>query len=111
MKKSKKSIYVRYEFSNEAGRPEGGDVLKFSSLKDIQEMTADILKVAQTDNVTVNLTIGQEIPFFGFLKKVGMSRKTVEKEMIDLDAVMAPIQDLPAKQKAPTKKKAKSAKK
>src|SRR4051794_24930458 len=79
MKKSKSSIYVRYEFSSESGNPEGGDILQMNSMADIQEMVAEILKVAHSDQVTVNLTIGQEAPFFGFLKKVGMSQKSIEK--------------------------------
>ena len=50
MKKSSAPIYIRYEFSNKSGTPEGGDVFQFSSMSEVYEMTADILKVAQSDH-------------------------------------------------------------
>ena len=97
----KNPVYIRYEFSNKSGKPEGGDIFQFSSMSEIQEMEAEILQVTQSDQVAVNLTIGHEKPFFGFLKNVGMSRKDAEKEIVDPD--LAPVQS-PKKQ---TKKKAK----
>jgi hypothetical protein len=111
-KKNKSTIYFRYEFSDETGRPEGGDVFQFGSLNKVQEMAAEILKVAQSDQVTVNLTIGTEGSFFGFLKNVGLSRQDVEKEMVQAD--MAPMKKAKTKatkktasKKSVTKKKAK----
>ena len=108
MKKSKNPIYVRYEFSDENGNPEGGDVFEFSSMKGVLEMTTDILKVANSDGIAVNLSIGEEKPFFGFLKKVGMDRKAVEKEMVALDLVSAPAPEKSAKKKVKTQPKAKT---
>lgn len=105
MKKSKTAIYCRYEFSNETGTPEGGDIFKFSSLKEVQEMASEIIKVAQDDAVTVNITMGGEKPFFGFLKKLGMSQQDIQKEMVDRDL----LDPAPAKKKA-SKKKASPAK-
>ena len=104
MKKPKSPIYFRYEFSDEAGLPEGGDVFQFASMTDVEEMTQKILKVAKSDQVAVNLTIGHEGPFFGFLDKVGMSRKDVEEEMADL--ALAPVG---SQKKSPKKKSAKKA--
>src|SRR5690242_4934426 len=104
MKKSKNTIYVRYEFSSESGSPEGGDILQFTSEKDVQEMVAEILGVSHSDRVTVNLTIGEKTPFFGFLKKVGMSKESIEKEMVDLDKVSLPKQKKSAKKKVKAKK-------
>jgi hypothetical protein len=90
MKKLKTTVYVRYEFSNEAGHPEGGDILKFSSVKDVQDFTSEILAVANGDEVTVNLTVGTEKPFFGFLKAAGMNREDAEKEMVNQDEFALP---------------------
>jgi hypothetical protein len=106
MKKAKGTIYFRYEFSNEAGSPEGGDIFQFSTLTEVQEMTTEILKVAQSDNVAINLTIGEEKPFFGFLKKVGMSRQDVEKEIVDED--FSPSSSEKKASKKPSKKKSAS---
>lgn len=85
MKKNKSSIFLRYEFSDESGLPEGGDIFRLSSMSKVQEMTAEIIKVANSDGVTVNLTIGGETPFYGFLKNVGVSRQDAEKELVDHD--------------------------
>jgi hypothetical protein len=81
MKKTKKTIYVRYEFSDESGRLEGGDIFEFSNLKLAQEFMSEAAKVAYDDCVAVNFTFGEEKPFFGFLKMVGISRKEAEAEM------------------------------
>ena len=112
MKKNKNTIYLRYEFSDETGRPEGGDVFQYDTLNKAQEMAAEIFKVAQSDQVTVNLTIGTESSFFGFLENVGLSRADVEKEMVEAD--MEPMKKVKAKaaskktsKKSATKKKAK----
>ena len=106
MKKAQSTIYVRYEFSDEKGTPEGGDVFQFTTMNDVLKMTADILKVAHSDGVAVNLTIGEETSFFGFLNEVGMNRKAVEKEMVALDLTSAPKKT--AKTEKTTKKKAKT---
>jgi hypothetical protein len=110
MKKSKNTMYIRYEFSNESGTPEGGDVFEFSSIQDIQEMASEIIEVAQKDKVSVNLTIGGEKPFFGFLKSVGLSREHVEAEIVQADDMPPAIQDKKTtkKQKSAAKSAAKS---
>jgi hypothetical protein len=98
MKKTKSPIFFRYEFSDETGSPEGGDVFQYESPAKVQSMVKQILKVAHSDQVTVNLTIGFEKPFFGFLKNSGLSRQDIEKEMVRLEA-------LTKKPKASKKKK------
>ena len=105
MKKAKNPVYFRYEFSDEKGRPEGGDIFEFPSFKSALEMAADILKVAQGDEVAVNLTVGTEKPFFGYLANSGLSRKAAEKEMVNQEVLAAPAKAKPAKNKAPAKKK------
>jgi|GEM_PF-2922528 len=104
MKKNKGSIYFRYEFSDEQGHPEGGDIMEFASVKKAQEMANEILSVANSDQVTVNLTIGREKPFFGFLKTAGLSRKDLAHEMVNMTI-------LPTKNSAKKKSTAKSVKK
>jgi hypothetical protein len=104
MKKSKNSVYIRYEFSNKAGTPEGGDIFEFTTLSEVQEMVSEVLKVAQIDDVAVNLTIGGKKPFYGFLKKSGMGREQIDSEIVEVD--MAPIAKA-----SPAPKKAKKAKK
>lgn len=114
MKKAKSPIYFRYEFSDEAGMPEGGDIFKLGSMKELQEMVSEILKVAHSDNVAVNLTIGEQTPFIGFLKKAGMSKEDIAQEQVEENPSIA----LPSKgssKKSPkktstskTKKKKKS---
>ena len=117
-KTSKASTFFRYEFSDESGRREGGDIFEFATLAEVQSMTAEILKVAQSDKVAVNLTIGGEGPFFGFLKNVGMSRKDAEKEFVDRDLAPVAAGKAPGANKAgkktgakktPAKKSAKAA--
>jgi hypothetical protein len=72
MKKTKSPIYIRYEFSDETGCPEGADVLEVGSMKKIQELTAEILKVAHSDGVAVSLTVGENKPFFTYLENSGV---------------------------------------
>lgn len=108
--KNKNSVYIRYEFSNKTGTPEGGDIFEFTTLSEVQEMVSEILKVAQIDDVAVNLTIGGKKPFYGFLKKSGMSSEQIDGEMVEVDAPIAEVAAAPAKSKK-TKKAKKSAKK
>jgi hypothetical protein len=107
MKKAKNSVYFRYEFSDEIGHPEGGDIFEFPTLKGALEMAAEILKVAQSDEVAVNLTIGTAKPFFGFLENSGISRKSAEKEMVNHEsqAVAPKAKTKATKKKAAAKKK------
>ncbi|MGK5087313.1 hypothetical protein WDW86_07120 [Bdellovibrionota bacterium FG-2] len=102
-KKAKNEIFVRYEFSDEKGRPEGGDVFRFTSMEQIQEMTAEIIDVAQSDGVAVNLTIGTEKVFYGFLKNAGMGKNDVDKELVVEEVNPFPPKKATAK-KATTKK-------
>jgi hypothetical protein len=106
VQKTQTPIYFRYEFSDESGCPEGGDIFQFSSLKELQKMLGEVIGVAQEDGVTVSLTVGQDDLFFKFLKNTGLSQKEVEKEMVD-----SSISPFVAEKKAPkpkrTKKKAK----
>ena len=99
MKKTKKDIYFRYEFSDETGRPEGGDIFRFPTIARAQKMAAEILKVANSDGVAVSLVIGEEKTFFGLLKKSGMSKKDAEREMVGEEVM--PM----TKKKAPKKTK------
>lgn len=89
MKKSKKSTYLRYEFTNKKGALEGGDIFSFATTAEAKAMITKILKVAHSDQVTVNLTIGPKASFFGFLKNVGMTQKDLDHEMVDPDQVSA----------------------
>jgi hypothetical protein len=102
MKNTKSPIFFRYEFSDETGSPEGGDVFRYPTHAKVQAMVKEILKVAHSDQVTVNLTIGFEKPFFGFLKNSGLNRQDVEKEMVLAAAVAGAPK---AKSKARSKKK------
>jgi hypothetical protein len=111
MKKNKNSVYIRYEFSNKSGTPEGGDIFEFSSMNEVQDMTSEILKVAQIDNVAINLTIGQSKSFFGFLKNVGMKQEEIEKEIVDRDLVQTTEKKERKRKKLPAKAKAKAKKK
>ncbi len=117
MKKAKSPVYFRYEFSDERGHPEGGDIFEFPSFKNALEMADEILKVAQGDKVAVNLTVGTEKPFFGYLGNSGLSRKAAEKEMVKQETAPLPAKAkagksaktaAPAKKKAPATKKAKA---
>jgi hypothetical protein len=106
MKKTKSPIFFRYEFSDETGSPEGGDVFKYATAAKVQAMVKEILKVAHSDQVTVNLTIGFEKPFFGFLKNSGLNRQDVEKEMVRQQTLASAIATAPkTKSKTKTKKK------
>ncbi len=106
VKTTRAPIYFRYEFSDETGRPEGGDIFQFSSLKELQKMLGEVIGVAQEDGVTVSLTIGQDDHFFKFLKNIGLSQKEVAKEMV------APaVIPFMAEKKAPKPKRAKKKKK
>jgi len=107
VKKTNKSIYLRYEFSDEKGTLEGGDIFEFTSMDDIQEMASKILEVAYSDKVAVNLMIGEEKPFYGFLGNVGITREDAEKELVDRDE--APISS--NKKSAPKKTSKKASKK
>ena len=95
MTKTKKSVFLRYEFSNEVGQLEGGDIFEFPSNRDALAMTSDILKVANQDGVAVHITVGLEQPFHGLLGNYGMTTKQIAAERV------AP----PAKKAAPKKKK------
>ncbi len=81
--KTTSPTYFRYEFSDETGRPEGGDIFQFTTAKSLQKMLAEVIAVAENDGVTVSLTLGKDTNFFQFLKNVGLSQKEVEKEMVD----------------------------
>lgn len=106
MKKAKKSVYLRYEFSDEKGKLEGGDIFELASVREAQNMATEIFKVALADGVAVNVTIGVEAPFMGFLKNVGLNVKHIQAEMVTDDS--APIAAKPAKgAKAKPAKKAK----
>jgi len=104
MKAQKSSVYLRYEFSDESGKPEGGDVFKFDTLNEVQQMIKQAIAVAHSDDVTINITIGRETPFFGFLEEVGVSRKEIEDTLVDRK--LAPIgKSKKAAKKKPAKKK------
>ncbi len=107
MKKSKGSIYFRYEFSDETGTPEGADIFEFSNFAKAQAMAGEILKVAHGDQVAVSLTIGREKPFFKFLDSAGLSRKDAEMEFVNQKAAQASAKGA----KKATKKKASKKKK
>ena len=89
-KKNKSPIYIRYEFSDEAGRPEGADILEIASMKKVQDLAVEILKVAHSDGVSVNITVGEKKPFFAYLKDSGISVAAAEKEMIDTELKAEP---------------------
>ena len=102
VQKTQAPIYLRYEFSDETGCPEGGDIFQFSSLKELQKLLGEVVGVAQEDGVTVSLTIGQADHFFKFLKNTGLSQKEVEKELVDRS-----INPFAAEKKASDPKRAK----
>ncbi len=85
--KAKSPIYFRYEFSDEKGRLEGGDIFTFSSAANLKKMMEEVMKVAEGDGVTVSFTIGKEEQFFKFLHNLGLSQKEVENEMVDAVAI------------------------
>lgn len=110
VQKTKNTTYFRYEFSDEKGRPEGGDIFEFSSLAKLQKMLGEVVAVAQNDGVTVSLTIGQADHFFSFLKNSGLSQKEVENELVD--STMIPLLNNQKASKAKVaKKKARSSSK
>jgi hypothetical protein len=104
MKKSKESIYFRYEFSDETGTPEGADIFEFSNFAKAEAMATEILKVAHGDQVAVSLTIGREKPFFKFLDAAGLSRKDAELEFVNQKAAKTAAKKT-TKKKASKKKK------
>ena len=87
-KKSKNVTFLRYEFSNSSGKPEGGDIFQFSNSQDVREMVSQILEVAQGDEVAVNLTIGGKKAFFGFLANVGLDKKAAEAELVTPEPII-----------------------
>jgi hypothetical protein len=108
---AKSPLYLRYEFSDETGELEGGDIFQFSSLLNLKKMMSEVLNVAQSDGVTVSFTIGQDDNFFHFLKNTGLSQKEVEQEMVDEGVVPFLADSKDSKPKRSPKKLAKSAKK
>jgi hypothetical protein len=109
MKKAKKSIYLRYEFTNEKGKMEGGDIFEYSTLNQAQSMINEILKVTLSDGVAVNITLGEEKPFMGFLTNVGLTQDQIEAEKVDLKSVAE--SEKASKKKASKKSSKKSSKK
>lgn len=96
----KKSIYFRYEFSDESGQPEGGDIFRFDSVGEVQAMVRKVIEVAQGDQVAVHITLGGEVPFFGMMQSGGLSQRDLEAEMAD----QASAKKKTAKKKAAKKK-------
>ncbi len=72
-------------------------------------MTAEIIEVAKSDGVTVNLTIGAEKVFYSFMKNVGMGKNDVDKELIVQE--LNPFPSKNAKKPAAKKSAKKNAKK
>lgn len=89
MKKTKKSVCLRYEFTNEKGIREGGDIFEYSTPKQAESMISEILKVTLSDGVAVNITFGETKPFVGFLKDIGLSQEQIDAEKVDLAAASA----------------------
>ncbi|MFL5814166.1 MAG: hypothetical protein ACJ763_11365 [Bdellovibrionia bacterium] len=106
MKKAKKSIYLRYEFTNEKGMREGGDIFEYSTLTQAQEMISEILKVTLSDGVAVNVTLGESKPFMGFLKGAGLTQEQIDAEKVDFNAVSASEKAGKTTKKKPAAKKA-----
>lgn len=103
MTKTKKSVFLRYEFSDEKGQLEGGDIFEFPSNHDALAMTNDILKVAHQDGVSVHITVGPEKPFHGLLGSYGMTAKQIAEEKVAPPSAAART----AKKKTAVKKKKK----
>ena len=80
---TKNQLYFRYEFSDEAGRPEGGDIFRFASMANLKKMMTEVIAVAESDGVCVSFTIGKGEQFFKLLNNLGLSQKEVENEMVD----------------------------
>jgi hypothetical protein len=102
MKKTKKAICLRYEFTNEKGVREGGDIFEYSSLKQAEAMIGEILKVTLSDDVAVNITLGATKPFVGFLKNVGLTQDQIDAEKVDPSA--APASEKKGQKKASKKR-------
>lgn len=90
--KNKKAMYLRYEFSDEKGIPEGGDIFEFESRNDVQKMISEIIGVAMGDGVSVSIAVGEKATFWPFLEKMGISRKAAEQELVtaEVEFVTAP---------------------
>ena len=107
MKQTKKSVFLRYEFSNEAGQLEGGDIFEFPSNREAIAMSADILKIASQDGVAVHITVGAEKPFYGLLKNYGMTAAQIDAEKVPAPSTEKPLKAAPKKKKTAVKKKKK----
>lgn len=83
IQKNKSPIYFRYEFSDETGCPEGGDIFQFSSTTELQKFMSEVIDVAESDGVIVSFMVGQGDHFFKFLKNSGLTQKEIEAEMVD----------------------------
>ena len=105
MKQTKASIFLRYEFSNESGQLEGGDIFEFPSNREALAMTSDILKVANQDGVSVHITVGPEKPFHGLLKNYGMTVAQIAAERVALPAAKTSAKKSAKKKSAKKKKK------
>lgn len=111
MKKAKNSIYLRYEFTNEKGKMEGGDIFEYSTLSQAQAMISEILKVTLSDGVAVNITLGQAKPFMGFLTNVGLTQEQIDAEKVDLKSLPPQKSAQKSVKKTAKKKTAKKASK
>jgi hypothetical protein len=89
MKKTRKSIYLRYEFTNEKGIREGGDIFEYNSLSEAEAMIGEILKVTLSDGVAVNITLGESKPFIGFLTNAGLTQEQIDAERVELETTAA----------------------
>jgi hypothetical protein len=101
VQKTKIPTFFRYEFSDETGRLEGGDIFEISSVAKVCKMMNEAIEVAENDGVTVSFTIGKGENFFKFLKNTGLNQKELDNEMVPLSL------DAPADKKV-TKKATKS---
>ncbi|MBC7692917.1 MAG: hypothetical protein H7222_14235 [Methylotenera sp.] len=114
-KANAKPMYLRYEFSDEKGTPEGGDIFEFESRNDVQKMISEIIGVAMADGVSVSIAVGEKSTFYPFLGHMGISQSAAEQEMVtaEVEVTPAPAQKKSKKSKTAPKaaKKAKSKKK
>lgn len=99
VQKTKKPTFLRYEFSDEKGRLEGGDIFEFTSIAQLQKLMSAVIDVADGDGVSISLTIGKEETFFNFLKNQGLTQKEISAEMTD-------ISELPSMKEKKAKKPA-----
>jgi hypothetical protein len=104
MIKTKKSVFLRYEFTNEAGQLEGGDIFELPSIREANAMSVDILKVANQDGVAAHITVGFEAPFYGLLRNYGMTDAQINAEKVTAPAPAAAPAKSKAKKVAPAKK-------